>query len=222
MPRYLVCLTGASGAIYGLRLLKALAATEAELHLVASAWGERVVLEETGRPLSAWLEELGGAAPGPCAAPAGTPGAAPGAAEAHKCRITRHSTDDLAAPVASGSFRLDGTAVVPCSMGTAGALASGLVQNLVHRAGAVALKEGWPLVLAPRESPLSLVDLRNLSALAEAGAAIMPASPGFYHRPATIEELVDGFVARILDRLGAPNPLRRPWQGPATNQGDLP
>jgi len=230
MPRYLVCLTGASGAIYGLRLLKALAATEAELHLVASAWGERVVLEETGRPLSAWLEELGGAASGTGAAQAGTPGAesggqtgaAPGLAESRKCRITRHSPDDLAAPVASGSFRLDGTAIVPCSMGTAGALASGLIQNLVHRAGAVALKEGWPLVLAPRESPLSLVDLRNLSALAEAGAAIMPASPGFYHRPATIEELVDGFVARILDRLGAPNPLRRPWQGPATHEGDLP
>lgn len=212
MPRYLVCLTGASGAIYGLRLLKALAATEAELHLVASAWGERVVLEETGRPLSAWIEELGGTG----AAAGGRTGAAP------ECRITRHSPDDLAAPVASGSFRLDGTAVVPCSMGTAGALASGTVRSLVHRAGAVALKEGWPLVLAPRESPLSLIDLRNLAALAEAGAAVMPASPGFYHRPATIEELVDGFVARILDRLGAPNPLRRPWQGPATHEGDLP
>lgn len=212
MPRYLVCLTGASGAIYGLRLLKALAQAGAELHLVASAWGERVVLEETGRPLSAWLEELRGAAPGDA-----TPGGG-----ADRCRITRYSPDDLSAPVASGSFRLDGAAVVPCSMGTAGALAAGTVSNLVHRAGAVALKEGWPLVLAPRESPLSLVDLRNLTALAEAGAAIMPASPGFYHRPAAIEELVDGFVARILDRLGAPNAIGRPWKGPATPKGDLP
>lgn len=199
MARYLVCVTGASGSIYGLRLLRALAASGAELHVVASSWGERVAAEETGRSLDAWLEAI-------CAESG--------------ARVARHAADDLAAPVASGSFRLDGTVVAPCSMGTAGALASGLSANLVHRAGAVALKEGWPLVLVPRESPLSLVDLRNLTALAEAGAAIMPASPGFYHRPATIEELVDGFVGRVLDRLGATNPLARPWTGPALHEGD--
>jgi 4-hydroxy-3-polyprenylbenzoate decarboxylase len=194
MPRYLVCLTGASGAVYGLRLLAALARTDAELHVVASTWGERVVAEETGKPLTAWLAELG----------------------PDRARV--HAAEDLAAPLASGSFRLDGTAIVPASMGTVGALANGLVRNLVHRAGAVALKEGWPLVIAPRESPLSLVDLRNLASLAEAGAAIMPASPGFYLRPTSIEELVDGFISRILDRLGAPNPLSFAWTGPRTGE----
>jgi polyprenyl P-hydroxybenzoate/phenylacrylic acid decarboxylase-like protein len=189
MPRYLVCITGASGAIYGLRLLEVLAASDAELHLVASAWGERVVAEESGQGLDAHLERLG------------------------KGRVVRHAASDLSAPPASGSFRLDGCAIVPASMGTVGALASGTVANLVHRAGAVALKEGWPLVIAPRESPLSLIDLRNLTRLAEAGAAILPACPAFYHHPATIADLVDGFVSRILSRLGAANPLARPWSG---------
>ena len=112
MPRYLVCMTGASGAVYGLRLLELLAArADAELHLVASPWGERVVLQETGRALSAHLAALG-----------------PG-------RVSVHAADDLAAPVASGSFRLDGCVVVPCSIGTASAIASGACANLVHRAG---------------------------------------------------------------------------------------
>ena len=190
MARYLVCITGASGAIYGLRLLKALARTEAELHVVASSWGQKVVLEESGKPLKAWLEELG-----------------PG-------RVEAHGPEDLSGPLASGSFRLDGTVIAPCSMASLGAIASGTVSNLVHRAGAVALKEAWPLILVPRESPLSLVDLRNLVSLAEAGAAIMPASPPFYNRPTSFEELIDGFLSKILDRLGAPNPLARPWTGP--------
>lgn len=189
MATYLVCITGASGAIYGLRLLEVLASSGAELHAVVSAWGRRVIEQERGESCEAFLARLG-----------------PG-----KVRV--HAADDLSAPVASGSFRLDGTAIVPCSMATVGALASGAVTNLVHRAGAVALKEGRPLILAPRETPLSLVDLRNLQLLAEAGAAIMPASPAFYNRPASVEELVDGFVSKVLDRLGAPNPLARPWQG---------
>jgi flavin prenyltransferase len=193
MPRYLVCMTGASGAAYGLRLLKSLASPDgpcpgAELHLVASEWARRVVLEETGSPLESHLAGLG-----------------PG-------RIESHEPGDLASPLSSGSFRLDGAAVVPCSMGTAGAIAAGLSANLVQRAGAVALKEGWPLVLVPRESPLSLVSLRALVALKEAGATILPASPGFYARPASVEELVDQIVARILDRLGLSMPGARRWQ----------
>jgi 4-hydroxy-3-polyprenylbenzoate decarboxylase len=194
MERYLVCMTGASGSIYALRLLKALSrggSAGTELHFVASEWASRVVAEETGRDLASWLADLGPAGP----------------------RV--HDPEDLSSPLASGSFRLDGTVIIPASMGSVGALASGYVANLVHRAGAVALKEGWPLVIVPRESPLSLIDLRNLATLAEAGAAIMPASPGFYHRPGDIDALVDGFLARVLDRLGAPNPLSRPWTGPA-------
>jgi flavin prenyltransferase len=192
MSRYLVCMTGASGAIYGLRLLKTLASPEgpcpgAELHFVATEWAERVVLEETGRGLAEQVAELG-----------------PG-------RIELHSPADLGSPLSSGSFRLTGAAIVPCSIGTAGAIASGISGNLVQRAGAVALKEGWPLVLVQRESPLSLVALRALVALKEAGATILPASPGFYARPATIDELVDQIAARVLDRLGLSMPGARRW-----------
>jgi flavin prenyltransferase len=123
-----------------------------------------------------------------------------------------HAPDDLAAAVSSGSFRLTATVIAPCSMGTVAALASGVVQNLVHRAGAVALKEGWPLVLVPRESPLSLVALRNLVALREAGAVIMPASPGFYVRPASVDDLVDQVVGRICDRIGVAAPWASRWK----------
>jgi flavin prenyltransferase len=193
MPRYLICMTGASGAIYGIRLLGALASAEGprpgcELHFVASAWAARVVLEETGRSIADHVAALG-----------------PG-------RVETHEPDDLASPLSSGSFRLDGTVVVPCSMGTAGAMASGISANLVQRAGAVALKEAWPLILVPRESPLSLVSLRSLVALKEAGATILPASPGFYAGPRSIDELVDQIVARILDRLGLSMPGARRWE----------
>ena len=187
MPRYLVCMTGASGAIYALRLLKSLASPEgpcphAELHLVASAWAERVVLEETGVALDAHVAALG------------------------LGRIELHDPGDLASPLSSGSFVLDGTVVVPCSMGTIGAAASGISANLVQRACAVALKEGRPLVLVPRESPLSLVSLRSLVALKEAGATVLPASPG------SVEELVDQIVARILDHLDLEMPGARRWE----------
>lgn len=189
-------MTGASGSIYGLRLLKALAPLGTELYLVASPWARKVVVEETGQALEAWLA-----------------GFEPG-------QIQVHAPEDLSSPLASGSFRLSGTVVIPASMGTVGALASGTVANLIHRAGAVALKEAWPLVVVPRESPLSLIDLKNLTALAKAGAAIMPAAPGFYHRPKDLDALVDGFLARVIDRLGAPNPLARPWIGPQHPKGE--
>ncbi len=196
MARYLVCLTGASGAIYGIRLLSALASTGATVHLAASSWGARVVLEETGRPLGYWVGKI---------RTAGGPGGRP-------ATISVHASDDLGAPVASGSFKLDGTAIVPCSMGTVGALASGAVSNLVHRAGAVALKEGWPLVLVPRESPLSLVALEGLVKLKESGATILPACPGFYNRPKAIDELIDQITYRVLDHLGLPTPGAPKWK----------
>jgi 4-hydroxy-3-polyprenylbenzoate decarboxylase len=186
-------MTGASGAVYGIRLLRSLASPEgpcpkAELHLVASKWAERVVLEETGSPLESHVAALGSG------------------------RIERHDPGDLASALSSGSFRLDGTVVAPCSMGTAGAIASGISANLVQRAGAVALKEGWPLIIVPRESPLSLVALRSLVALKEAGATILPASPGFYSNPGSIDDLVDQIVARILDRLGLAMPGAKRWE----------
>ncbi len=192
MPRYLVCMTGASGAAYGLRVLSALASPAgpcpgAELHFVASAWAERVALEETGRSLADQVAALG-----------------PGC-------VRRHAIEDMASPLASGSFRLDATVIAPCSMGTIGSIAAGLSANLIQRAAAVALKEGRPLVLVPRESPLSLPSLRALVALKEAGAAILPASPGFYSRPERIEDLIDQIAARILDSLGLEMPGAKRW-----------
>ncbi len=177
MGRYLVCVTGASGAAYGKRTIEALASAGHEVHAVFSTWGRRVFGTETGLSLDAWLDAT----------------AFP--------RDRLYAPDDLAAPPSSGSWRLDGVAVVPCSMSSLGAIASGATTNLVHRAAAVALKEGRRLVLVPRETPLSLVDLRNMTALAEAGAAILPACPGFYHGPETIADLVDHVVGKILDRL---------------------
>lgn len=194
--RYLVCITGASGAIYSLRLLTALASSGATLHIVASQWGARVVIEETGRPLGYWLGKLrtqGG--------PDGTP-----------ALITLHDSNDFSAPVASGSFRLNGTVIVPCSTGTMGSIASGASTNLIHRAGAVALKEGWPLILVPRETPLSLVTIRSMETLQQAGAVIMPACPSFYSRPQSLEALADTVIHRILDHLGVSDPNIYRWR----------
>jgi flavin prenyltransferase len=194
MARYLICMTGASGAVYGTRLLAALASPEgpcpdAEIHLVASQWAERVVLEETGNSV-AWH-----------------------AAAAGKGKVEIHDPADLASPLSSGSFRLSGTIVVPCSTGTACALAAGISSNLAQRAGAVALKEGWPLVIVPRETPLSLATLRAFVALKEGGATILPACPGFYTRPSSVDELVDQIVSRIMDSLGLSMPGIKRWKG---------
>lgn len=106
---------------------------------------------------------------------------------------------------------MDATIIVPCSIGTMGSLAAGTSENLIHRAGAVALKEGWPLVLVPRETPLSLIAIRTMAALKEAGAVILPATPSFYGKPQTIEELVDTIVNRILDHIGLPDSRGFRW-----------
>jgi len=184
--RYLVCITGASGAVYALRLMSALAARGVVLHVVASQWGARVLLEETGRPLGYWLGKL----------------RTQGGPEGGPALIRLHDNSDFSASIASGSFRLSGTVIAPCSMGTLGAISSGTCLNLIHRAGAVALKEGWPLIVVPRETPLSLVSIRAMPQLKEAGAVILPASPSFYGKPKDIESLVDTVVYRILDHLG--------------------
>jgi len=186
MDRYLVCITGASGALYSLRLLSALAAKGCIVHLCCSPWGARLILEETGRPLGYWLGKIRNTG-GPSGEPA---------------IVRLHPSDDFSAPISSGSFRLKGTVIAPCSMGTIGSLASGTSTTLIHRAGAVALKEGWPLVLVPRETPLSLVSLKSFVSLKEAGAIILPACPSFYSKPESIEELADTVVHRVLDHLG--------------------
>jgi 4-hydroxy-3-polyprenylbenzoate decarboxylase len=196
MDRYLVCITGASGALYSLRLLAALASRGVIVHVACSPWGARVILEETERPLGYWLGKI---------RTTGGPGGRPAI-------IKVHSADDFSSPVASGSFRLKGTVIVPCSIGTIGSLASGACTNLIQRAGAVALKEGWPLILVPRETPLSLVTLKAFVELKEAGAVILPAVPSFYSRPQSIEQFADTVVHRILDHLGVPEERARRWR----------
>ncbi len=195
MGRILVCITGASGAIYPLRLLSALAVQGITIHLTCSPWGSRVVLEETGRTLGYWLGKIRSS----------------GGPQGSGAIVVFHPSEDFSSPVASGSFRLDGTVILPCSMGSLGSIASGVCSNLVHRAGAVALKEGWPLILVPRESPLSLVDIRSMERAKESGAVILPACPSFYSRPRSIEDLADTLVHRILDRLGVPSPDASRW-----------
>ncbi len=195
MSRYLVCITGASGALYALRLISALASQGATIHAVCSPWGARVILEETGRPLGYWLGRIrseGG----------------PGKSQAV---VTLHPSDDFSASVSSGSFRLDATIILPCSTGTLGSIASGVTANLIHRAGSVALKEGWPLILVLRETPLSLIALKTMTTLKEAGATILPAIPSFYGKPQTVEQVVDTVVHRILDHLGTPSVRTYRW-----------
>ncbi len=127
--------------------------------------------------------------------------------------MTVHDPSNLAAPIASGSALFDAMVILPCSMATLGAVASGAGRNLIHRAADVALKERRPLVLCPRETPVSVIHLRNMVRLAEAGACILPCSPGFSHRPTDLSALVDGLVMRVCDQLGLHIPLRPRWDG---------
>jgi flavin prenyltransferase len=126
-------------------------------------------------------------------------------------KIFEIDPDDFFAPFASGSFRHDGMVIAPCSMNTLAAIASGVTQNLIHRAADVCMKEKRPLILVPRETPLNRIHLENMLRLADAGAIILPAMPGFYHQPQTIEDLADSVISRVLDHLGIDNSLSRRW-----------
>jgi len=135
--------------------------------------------------------------------------------------IQLHRLDNMAARPSSGSHPQEGMVIVPCSMGTLGAIASGAGTNLIHRAADVTLKESRKLVLVPRETPYNAIHLENMLRLSRAGAHIIPASPGFYHRPQTIEDLVDHLVFRILDHLGVPHSQATQWQGMKDQSGAL-
>ncbi len=127
--------------------------------------------------------------------------------------VLTYEESDFTAPFASGSFPCAGMVIVPCTMGTLGAIAVGLSQSLIHRAADVCLKERRPLIVVPRETPLNRVHLSNMLKVAEAGAIILPAMPGFYHRPRSVEDIFDFVVARILDQLGIEHSLAKPWMG---------
>lgn len=183
--RFVIGATGASGAIYLQRLLDYLSAPEAghELHLVMSGYARQVANEE--------LEEGGLRIPE---------------------SVIQHGPKSMLAPFASGSAVFDAMAVVPCSMGTMARIAHGTAEDLITRAADVFLKENRKLIIVPRETPWNLIHARNVVTLLETGATVIPASPSFYHRPQTIDEVVDSVVWRILDHMGAPAQQTRRWQ----------
>jgi 4-hydroxy-3-polyprenylbenzoate decarboxylase len=192
--RVFLGITGASGAPYAARLLESLAAAGCEIGVCASRAGVEVLATElygdarlsADETLQRLLEHAGGAA-------------------------TLYDVQDWRAPYASGSAKVDAYVVCPCSMGTLGTIASGAMQNLIHRAASVALKEERRLVLVPRETPLSAIHLENMLTLRRAGATILFAAPGFYHGAATVDDLVDFVVGRCLDLLGLDNALIKRW-----------
>jgi flavin prenyltransferase len=181
--------TGASGAPYAVRLLRALNASGTAVRLLVSSYGWRLLAEEAAIDGADALR----------------------AATGDWSRVQLFDALDRGATPASGSAPSRGMIICPCSMGTLASIAAGVSRNLVERAADVALKERRPLVLVPRETPLSLVHLRNMTALTEAGATILPAAPGFYHRPRSVDDLVDFVVARILDHLGISHAIGRRW-----------
>jgi len=188
--------TGASGAPYGVRLLEVLLAAGREVHLSISPSGQAVLETEMGRRVD--LDRF-------------DPRVMLGAPPPSAGRLHYHHHRNLMAPIASGSFLTAAMVICPCSGSTLAAVAHAMGENLVHRAAEVHLKERRKLVVVPRETPLSLPQLRNMQAIHEAGAVVLPASPGFYARAESVADLIDFVVARICDQLGVANALIPRW-----------
>jgi len=183
--RLIVAITGATGSIYGIRLLEALRAANVETHLVISRWGKVTLEAESGYT----CKEVAGLA------------------------AVRYADDNLAAAIASGSFRCDGMIVAPCSMKTLAGIAGGYADNLILRAADVTLKERRQLVLLARETPLSPIHLKNMLELSRLGVIIAPPMPAFYGKPQTIDELIGQTVGRALDIFGLPCGNLKRWGG---------
>ena len=184
MKKIVVGITGASGSVYAVRLIDVLREQDIEVHAVITDSGQRVLDYECG----VTMEEL-----------------------SRRVDVL-YPNADVGAAIASGSFRMDAMVVLPCSMKTAGAIAHGVTDDLLTRAADVTLKEGRRLLLVPRETPMHEIHLENLLRLARAGAVVMPAAPGFYHRPETLDDLVNMMVGKILDRLGIEAELFTRWR----------
>ncbi len=197
-----VGITGASGAPYAVRLLEVLLEADRDIHLAISPAGQAVIETELNRRIDLDRFEL-----------TDLLGKAPAAGRA--ARLHYHHFKNLMAPIASGSFLTSAMVLCPCSGGTLAAVAHATGENLIHRAAEVHLQERRKLVVVPRETPLSLPQLRNMQAIHEAGAVVLPAAPGFYHGARSLADLVDFVVARICDQLGVANDLVRRW-GEAT------
>ena len=197
MSKYIVAISGASGSAYGLSVIKGLADAGHEVIVTASREGILIMKDETGVDIS------------------GRKSAA--AIIAGKLRIDKktimfYPEDDLHAPISSGSFMTSGMVIAPCSMKTLSGVANGYANNLIERAADVMLKERRALVLVPRETPLSAIHLENMLKLARLGVHILPAMPGFYNKPKTIQDIIDNVSGRALDMLGINNNLYKRWK----------
>ena len=194
-----VAMTGASGAPYAIRLLQVLCRQGRAVHFTLSPSAAQVLREETDLTVAVNRFDpafLGDLAPG---------------------RLIYHHHEDFKAGIASGSFLTGGMVIIPCSMSTLGAIAHGVTTNLITRAADVHLKERRKLILVPRETPLSLIHLENMVQVTRAGAIVLPATPGWYHRPRELADLIDFIVARVCDQLGVPNTMIRRWGGEKTD-----
>jgi 4-hydroxy-3-polyprenylbenzoate decarboxylase len=181
--RLVVAITGSSGVIYGTKTLEALYNLKIETHLVLSEWGEKNIKFETSNTID-YVKSL----------------------------ATRHyDINNMAAAISSGSFLTDGMIIVPCSMKTLSSIANGYDDNLISRAATVAIKESRKLVVVPRETPLSRIHLENMLKLSQIGAIVLPAMPGFYHKPNSIDDLIDHIVGKILDQFSIGQNMFRRW-----------
>jgi 4-hydroxy-3-polyprenylbenzoate decarboxylase len=183
--RLVVAITGATGAVIGIRLLEALRRMDVETHLVMSRWARSTIALETDYTVR----------------------------EVTALATVHHGSQDQGASISSGSFPVDGMVIVPCSMKTVAGIRSGYAQDLVGRAADVTLKEGRKLVLVARETPLSTIHLENLLALSRMGVTILPPAPAFYNHPKDLDDVVDHIVARALDQFGLRLPTARRWSG---------
>jgi len=183
--RFVVGLTGASGVIYGIRLLEVMKKSGVESHLIMTPAAKITIAAETNY--------------------------SPQSVEKLATKVYRYN--DIAASISSGSFKTDGMIVIPCTMHALGALASGVADNLLLRAAEVTMKERRMLVLVPRETPLSLIHIQNMERLAKAGVCILPAMPGFYEKPRNVAQIVDHLVGKVLDVIGVENDLFKRWKG---------
>ncbi|MDF2548886.1 MAG: 3-octaprenyl-4-hydroxybenzoate carboxy-lyase [Anaerosolibacter sp.] len=191
MSKFILGVTGASGSIYAVRLLEELLKLGHEVFLVCTTCGEQVISYEVNLTLDhivSKCKEYGG--------------------KLHLCEI-----DDLFAPIASGSFNIDAMVILPCSMSTLGKISHGIGDNLLTRAADVCIKEKRNLVVVPRETPLSTIHLKNMLTLSEMGVTVLPAMPGFYHKPKTIGDMVDAIIGRVMRNLEVENHLYHEWNG---------
>ncbi len=212
--RFVLGISGASGAVYATRLLEQLLLADAEVHLVISDYGKRLLWDELK------IKTFDFASLAPTLAPGGARRLSKSQSSLVSKRLIIHPNKDVGAVIASGSFLHDGMVVLPCSSTSLGALASGSGSNLLTRAAMVTLKERRTLIVCHRESPLNLIDIEAMRTLTLAGAIIAPTNPGFYLLPKTIDEIVDFVVGKVLDLLKVEHDLKTRWEHANIKSGD--